>query len=199
VDAHADSNPAPGRGTDPGADRDSGAYAELGANTERPRTYGYARAADFDANDHPDADDHADADSDADADENAGAPEKDTDSASSPAVERVAPGLTARRFTSDDPCMALYEYLCAACGTRTDKRMPMSDVLQQIPCPKCGKQARKTMGSWSVVGGTQAGVEDGPAPWDSDGGGDDFGGEGLGGGFDMGGHGHSHGAGGHSH
>ena len=55
------------------------------------------------------------------------------------------------------------------------------------------------MGSWSVVGGTQAGVEDGPAPWDSDGGGDDFGGEGLGGGFDMGGHGHSHGAGGHSH
>ena len=95
--------------------------------------------------------------------------------------------------------MALYEYLCPACGTRTEKRMPMSDVLQQIPCSKCGKQARKTIGSWSVVGISHAGVEDGPAPWDSDGGGDDFGAEGLGGGMDFGGHGHSHGPGGHSH
>jgi putative FmdB family regulatory protein len=95
--------------------------------------------------------------------------------------------------------MALYEYLCSACGTRTEKRMPMTDVLQLIKCPKCGKQAKKTMGSWAVVGVSSASVEDGPAPWDSegdDGGGDD----GLGGlGGDFGGHGHSHGPGGHSH
>lgn len=94
--------------------------------------------------------------------------------------------------------MALYEYLCPSCGTRTDKRMPMTDVLQLIPCPKCGKQARKTIGSWAVLGVSQASVGDGPAPWDDDGGVDegvgDFGGAG-----DFGGHGHSHGPGGHSH
>ncbi|MEO8539670.1 MAG: zinc ribbon domain-containing protein [bacterium] len=94
--------------------------------------------------------------------------------------------------------MALYEYLCPSCGTRTDKRMPMSDVLQVIPCPKCGKQARKTIGSWAVVGVSQASAEDGPAPWDMDGGGDDDGMGGFGG-DDLGGHGHSHGMGGHSH
>lgn len=96
--------------------------------------------------------------------------------------------------------MALYEYLCPSCGTRTDKRMPMSDVLQTIPCPKCGKQAKKTMGNWAVVGVAQASVGDGPAPWDSDGGDDDGGLGDLAGGADpFGGHGHSHGPGGHSH
>ena len=94
--------------------------------------------------------------------------------------------------------MALYEYLCPACGTRTEKRMPMSDVLQVIPCSKCGKQARKTIGSWAVVGVSSASIEDGPAPWDSDGG-DDGGDDGMGGLGDFGGHGHSHGPGGHSH
>ena len=95
--------------------------------------------------------------------------------------------------------MALYEYLCPSCGTRTEKRMPMSDVLQLIPCPKCGKQAKKTMGNWAVVGVAQESVGDDPAPWDSDGG--DDGGEfgDLGGGDPFGGHGHSHGPGGHSH
>ncbi|MGB4861669.1 MAG: zinc ribbon domain-containing protein [Tepidiformaceae bacterium] len=88
--------------------------------------------------------------------------------------------------------MALYEYLCPACGARSEKRMPMSDVLQVIPCPKCGKQARKTIGSFSVVGIAEASVGDGPAPWDDDGGMGD-------GGDDFGGHGHSHGPGGHSH
>ena len=97
--------------------------------------------------------------------------------------------------------MALYEYLCPSCGTRTDKRMPMTDVLQTIPCPKCGKQAKKTMGNWAVVGVSQASVGDGPAPWRSAGGDDDGGDFGdLGGGADpFGGHGHSHGPGGHSH
>jgi putative FmdB family regulatory protein len=99
--------------------------------------------------------------------------------------------------------MALYEYLCPSCGTRTDKRMPMSDVLQVIPCPKCGKQAKKTIGSWAVVGVSQPSIGDGPAPWDGDGAdGDDFGGgDDLGGGHshDFGGHGHSHGPGGHTH
>jgi len=96
--------------------------------------------------------------------------------------------------------MALYEYICPACGTHTDKRMPMSDALQVIPCPKCGKQARKAIGGFAVVGIGQESFEDGPAPWDDDGdgdGGDDFGGMGMG--DDFGGHGHSHGPGGHTH
>lgn len=91
--------------------------------------------------------------------------------------------------------MALYEYHCSNCGTRTEKRMPMSDVLQAIPCPHCNAQAKKVMGGWTVTGRAAEGVGDGPAPWDS-GGGD--GGD-AGGMPDLGGHGHSHGPGGHSH
>jgi putative FmdB family regulatory protein len=89
--------------------------------------------------------------------------------------------------------MALYEYHCPGCGARFDKRMPMSDVLQLVPCPTCGKQARKTIGNFAFVGRAEEGLGDGPAPWDSDGGGDDD----FGGGDDFGGH--SHGPGGHSH
>lgn len=74
--------------------------------------------------------------------------------------------------------------------------MPMSDALQSIPCPTCGKTARKVIGGFAVVGRAAAGAGDGPAPWDDAGGGDDdFGG----GGDDFGGHGHSHGPGGHTH
>ncbi len=86
--------------------------------------------------------------------------------------------------------MALYEYLCGGCGTRTDKRMPMADVVQRIKCPKCGKQAQKVLGGFALVGISDASLDDGPAPWDDGG---DFGGG------DDGGHGHSHGPGGHSH
>ncbi|MCK9521262.1 MAG: zinc ribbon domain-containing protein [Dehalococcoidia bacterium] len=93
--------------------------------------------------------------------------------------------------------MALYEYLCSGCGTRTEKRMPMSDVLQLIPCPACGKQAKKTIGNFAVVGRSEPGIEDGPAPWDDAGGDDDSGGD-HGHSHDFG-HGHSHGPGGHSH
>lgn len=71
--------------------------------------------------------------------------------------------------------------------------MPMSDALQVIPCGKCGKQARKAIGGFAVVGRASASLGDGPAPWDDDGG-DDFGGM-----DDFGGHGHSHGPGGHTH
>ncbi|MEX0782799.1 MAG: zinc ribbon domain-containing protein [Dehalococcoidia bacterium] len=94
--------------------------------------------------------------------------------------------------------MALYEYLCPACGARTERRMPMSDVLQVVPCASCGKQAKKIIGNFAVVGIAESSFGDGPAPWDDGGdGGDDFGG----GMEDMmgGGHGHSHGPGGHSH
>ena len=100
--------------------------------------------------------------------------------------------LTTRREWGHDLRMALYEYLCPGCGTRTEKRMPMSDVVQFIPCPECGKQASKAIGQFAVVGVAQAGVEDGPAPWDAEGGdgGDAHGHE----------HGHSHDHGhGHSH
>lgn len=99
--------------------------------------------------------------------------------------------------------MALYEYLCPSCGTRTEKRMPMSDVLQLVPCAACGKQARKVLGGFAVVGRAEASLGDGPAPWDEDGGGDDGGfGDDAGGhghSHDFGGHGHSHGPGGHTH
>lgn len=75
--------------------------------------------------------------------------------------------------------MALYEYQCADCSTRTEKRMPMAEVKQSIPCPKCGKDAKKMIGQFAVVGIADAGFGDGPAPWDADGGGmggdDDFG------------------------
>ena len=81
--------------------------------------------------------------------------------------------------------------------------MPMSDVLQLIPCPACGKQAQKTLGGFAIGGRAEAAVGDGPAPWDDDfdGGGDDFGGGDMGHGHshDFGGHGHSHGPGGHTH
>lgn len=95
--------------------------------------------------------------------------------------------------------MALYEYLCSACGARTEKRMPMTDVVQLIPCPKCGKQAQKVLGGFALVGISDASVADGPAPWE-DGGDDGEGGHDheWGGGGDHG-HGHSHGPGGHSH
>jgi putative FmdB family regulatory protein len=93
--------------------------------------------------------------------------------------------------------MALYEYLCSGCGARTEKRMPMTDVVQLIPCPKCGKQARKVLGGFALVGISDSSAGDGPAPWED--GGDD----GDAGGHDHewggGGHGHSHGPGGHSH
>jgi putative FmdB family regulatory protein len=92
--------------------------------------------------------------------------------------------------------MALYEYSCDACGAHFERRMSMSDVLQLVPCESCGKQAKKVIGNFAVVGIANAGFEDGPAPWESDGGGDDdFGGDDGG----FGGHGHSHGPGGHTH
>jgi hypothetical protein len=78
--------------------------------------------------------------------------------------------------------------------------MPMSDVLQSIPCGSCGKQAQKAIGGFAVVGRAAASVGDGPAPWDDEGG--DFGDgmdDGHGHSHDFGGHGHSHGPGGHSH
>ncbi len=96
--------------------------------------------------------------------------------------------------------MALYEYLCPACGARTERRMPMSDVLQLVPCSQCGKQARKIVGNFAIVGRSEPGLGDGPAPWedrgDDDGFGDALGDMGSGGDF---GHGHSHGPGGHTH
>ncbi len=97
--------------------------------------------------------------------------------------------------------MALYEYHCTTCGTRTEKRMPMTDVLQLIPCPSCGKQAAKVIGGFAVVGIAAEGIGDGPAPWEDGGGDDGGGGDDFGGGHshDFGGHGHSHGPGGHTH
>ncbi len=110
--------------------------------------------------------------------------------------------------------MALYEFICTDCNTTFNKRIPMSEVRSIWPCddlhggkcPKtkanCGKQARKPIGGFAVLGVAEASMGDGPAPWDDAGGGDFGGGDdfgGGGGGGDFGGHGHSHGPGGHSH
>lgn len=92
--------------------------------------------------------------------------------------------------------MALYEYHCQKCGTRFEKRMPMSEVLQLVPCPSCKAQAKKVLGNFALVGNSEPGLADGPAPWDSEGGADDDHGHGH---SHDAGHGHSHGPGGHSH
>lgn len=97
--------------------------------------------------------------------------------------------------------MALYEYQCPDCGERFEKRMPMGDALQLVPCPACDSQARKVIGNFAVVGRAEAGVGDGPAPWEDGGDGDGEGDGGLDGGMDdLTHHGHSHGhAHGHPH
>jgi putative FmdB family regulatory protein len=94
--------------------------------------------------------------------------------------------------------MALYEYACKSCGARTEKRMPMSDALQIVPCATCGKPATKVIGNFAFVGRASESAGDGPAPWDS-GGDDDDDDFGMGGMDDFGAGGHSHGPGGHSH
>lgn len=68
--------------------------------------------------------------------------------------------------------MALYEYLCDKCGARFEKRMPMADVRQLVPCTMCKAKARKTIGNFAFVGRVKSG-----SPWDS-GGDDDMGGMG---------------------
>lgn len=83
--------------------------------------------------------------------------------------------------------MALYEYHCESCGARFDKRMPMSDVLQLVPCTNCSATAKKVMGNFAIVGADKGGGFDGLS-WDNAGmgmeggehdhefgGGDDFG------------------------
>ena len=96
--------------------------------------------------------------------------------------------------------MALYEYHCADCGKRFEKRMPMGDALQLTPCSGCGGQAKKVIGNFAVVGRAEAGIGDGPAPWEDSG--EQDGSEGsdeVGGTNDLTHHGHSHGPGGHAH
>lgn len=89
--------------------------------------------------------------------------------------------------------MALYEYRCPQCGTTFEKRMPMREVLQFVPCPSCGQQAQKQMGTFVVVGRAEETEADKPPPWEREGG-DDFDFD------DENGHGHSHSHGhGHSH
>lgn len=90
--------------------------------------------------------------------------------------------------------MALYEYVCESCKQgkpyRFELRMPMRDVVQLTTCPRCGKQAKKVLGSFAVVGVAQPGFGDGPPPWE--------GGDELGADDPMAGHGHDHDHG-HSH
>lgn len=83
--------------------------------------------------------------------------------------------------------MALYEYHCDSCGGTFEKRMPMSEVVQILPCETCGKSAKKTIGGFALVGVAEQSIFDEQPPWGAEGGD---------GGHD---HGHSHGPGGHSH
>lgn len=95
--------------------------------------------------------------------------------------------------------MALYEYKCDGCGNVFEQRMPMSDVLQSVPCPSCKKMAKKVIGNFALVGRAEPGIEDRPAPWEEGGSDEDHDDE-----FgdlddDITHHGHSHGPGGHTH
>ena len=92
--------------------------------------------------------------------------------------------------------MALYEYVCRDCGSNFTKRMPMTEVVQTLPCPNCGKAARKAIGGWAFIGKADEGAGDGPAPWERDDGDDEDGDMAGLGGHDFG---HAHGPGGHSH
>lgn len=92
--------------------------------------------------------------------------------------------------------MALYEYVCESCAKgkpfRFELRMPMRDVTQFAPCPRCGKQAKKSLGTFAVVGVADRGL--GPTPWLSEDG--DHGDDPMAGHDHGHDHGHSHGPGG---
>jgi len=72
--------------------------------------------------------------------------------------------------------MPLYEYLCAGCGTRTEKLMSISQMKPSIRCPKCKKTAKKTIGSFAVHGLGSSDFDD-LGDWGEGDGMDDFGGE----------------------
>ena len=102
--------------------------------------------------------------------------------------------------------MALYEYFCKKCNVAFEIRLPMSEVTQLFPCPTCNERATKVLGNFSVGGRMEAGVGDGPAPWEGDTGteADDSSTAtqppGMMGGGHSHPHGHTHGpGGGHSH
>lgn len=78
--------------------------------------------------------------------------------------------------------MPLYEYLCAACGTRTEKLMRVSELKAAIRCPKCGKQAKKAISAFSVAGISKGGDDSWESMGDGEGdlgGDDDWGGGGF--------------------
>ena len=84
-----------------------------------------------------------------------------------PAPEFGAP--TNHQKSEGSRRMALYEYRCPACNTTFEKRVPMSEVSQEMPCTNCGKPARKAIGSFAVLGRAEASFGDGPAPWEDGG------------------------------
>lgn len=53
--------------------------------------------------------------------------------------------------------MAVYEYLCDKCGARFEKRMPMSEFRDVVPCTKCKAKARKAISNFAFVGRSQSG------------------------------------------
>ena len=88
--------------------------------------------------------------------------------------------MTVGYLAFDDLGMPLYEYLCPACKTRTEKLMKVSDFKPKIKCPKCGKQAPKAISAFAVVGIDKGGDDDfGGMDFDGMGGEDDFGGGGF--------------------
>ncbi len=52
--------------------------------------------------------------------------------------------------------MTLYEYLCDKCGARFEKRMPMSEFRDVVPCTKCRANARKAISNFAFVGRSQS-------------------------------------------
>ena len=82
--------------------------------------------------------------------------------------------------------MPIYEYRCAACGTRSSSLLA-SYSTPDPSCPRCGKGELKRLVSTfaTVRSGDDAGGDFGGGD-DFDGGGPDMGGDDYGGGFDSG-------------
>lgn len=41
--------------------------------------------------------------------------------------------------------MPIYEYRCADCGSKFDKRLSMAAAASQVNCPDCGAEARRQL------------------------------------------------------
>jgi putative FmdB family regulatory protein len=53
--------------------------------------------------------------------------------------------------------MPIYEYRCASCGSKFDKRLSMSAADSQIYCPSCGSEARRLLSVFAAFRKSESG------------------------------------------